>query len=166
MTDYSHVFDPWGRMLGYDTGKECLYGLTNVTNTRAFKYCEQIWGYPGPVLIAANSRVYHFDATKEMMRNFRRCRYFTHIAEAVYEKLRQPGVLNEDGTTRDGCREVVTNTGSCPDGSVSASETKVWAMVAAGMLILLCLAGSLLCYLGMACTWCFTRPKVEPELAK
>lgn len=150
ITDYTHPLDPWGNaILGVDNGRVCLWGSTDLsfTNSSAREYCGRVYGYSGPTLIAAQGGAYFpggADSTAGL--DFRRCRYFTHDAEATLLALQQPGVVNSDGTTDGGCRDVPviptgdTSSEGCPTGSLSTDE-KVFisAVVIAAVVSAICL---------------------------
>ena len=116
ITEYVHL-DPWGQMLGEDVGgTTCFYGKSKLTNTSwgARKYCERVYGYAGPVLIAANGNTYMpWASNTEFGLDFKRCRYFTHDAMAMLRDIGDE--LNDDGTTKDGCVDITPITQADPD---------------------------------------------------
>ena len=52
VTDYEHYLDPWGASLGQDIGTTCKYGKIGLLQSRAYKYCSKIWGYPASFIVA------------------------------------------------------------------------------------------------------------------
>lgn len=142
-TDYANPLDPWGSHLGPDVGRTCFYGTTSVLTTRAYKYCSKVFGYSGPNLIYADTEA--TDAVKstkfkEVQRNFKQCRYYTHLAESVLFFLSKTGALKADGTTDGGC---VANApiptadpqGKCPTGEIPNDEK--WAGIGVAIFIVI-----------------------------
>ena len=133
-------------MLGEDVGgTTCFYGKSKLTNTSwgARKYCERVYGYSGPVLIAANGNTYMpWASNTEFGLDFKRCRYFTHDAMAMAMEIEDE--LNDDGTTKDGCVDITPITQADPDRSArrGGGTGTSWAPpprgAAAGLLLLLC----------------------------
>ena len=105
--------------------------LKSVGEDGAYSYCSKIYGYSGPTLIAANAGVPGTDPILE--ENFKRCRYFTHMAEAIMMGLEQ--TLEDDGGTDGGCHELPIiykedHQGQCPVGRLTEGEEEGIALVA------------------------------------
>ena len=137
IVDYTHPLDPWGNtVLGVDNGGSvCFWGNAGLQAAdSALEYCSRVYGYTGPTLIAAQGGVYlPGGADSDVGLNFRRCRYFTHDAEATLLALQQSGVVDADGTTDGGCRATPliaaadTSSTGCPTGEWSDDEE--WLLI-------------------------------------
>lgn len=87
------------------------------------------WGYSGATLVYANSGTTDSVKTSSQLtlqREFKECRYFTHLMEAMLVRLQATGSLNADGTTDGGCftnaQIPLGDTDTCPTGKWSAEE--------------------------------------------
>jgi hypothetical protein len=167
ITDYAHVFDPWGNMLGEDAGGwQCNYGSTDLLESRAYKYCERIFGLAGPTLIAADGGVLipgGADDTSSL--DFRLCRLFTHIIETVVTDLERPGVILADGNTDIGCVKQFerTNLPTCPVGTPDVDVVALGIGAVVGITLVVC-CGSFCLYQGikrLCCNKNRTYNKVE-----
>jgi len=187
--EYVHPLDPWGNsMLGEDNGGMiCHIGgrsakvaaaypnnksnnTTSTTNdderarmmndtSPAKDYCSQIYGWPGPILIA-NEHISRPVANLELKRNFQRCRYFTHNTVAIFLALSDS--LLEDGSTAaatagtwGGCVDALIiprddPNGVCPTGQMTIREDETFGLlvVVIGVILLML---SRLCYNMMVC---------------
>jgi hypothetical protein len=117
ITDYVHVFDPWGNALGEDVGgRQCTYGSTDLLDSRAYKYCERVFGYSGPTLIVADGGVFiPGGAESTASIDFTKCRLFTHIIETMVVDLEREGVIKLNGDTDIGCLDQFErNHPACP----------------------------------------------------
>ena len=127
MTDYTHPLDPWGNsMLGVDVGgKVCFWGSTGYQDNQetdgAYQFCSKIYGYPGPNLLLDGGPVPGFSVDGRLV-NFKACRFFTHNSVMTVKWLSTPGVLNADGTTDGGCRDVQNIPKDDPDGVCPTGE--------------------------------------------
>lgn len=139
MQEYVHPLDPWGNsMLGVDVsgGQTCFWGkvksspkgdthLTNIETT-ADRYCSHVYGYSGPVLIAAEADMLARDVDHELKHQFRRCRYYTHAMESILINLGDE--LLDDGTTLSGCSadlDLSYDPGQCPVGKITFEEESI-----------------------------------------
>mmetsp|Transcript_59071 Transcript_59071/g.144909 ORF Transcript_59071/g.144909 Transcript_59071/m.144909 type:complete len:573 (+) Transcript_59071:106-1824(+) len=161
VTDYSHVLDPWGHGLGLEVGRQCLYGKTDIQNTKAYKYCSKIWGHPAPNLIYANSapEAIKTSADKQLDIDFAQCRLMTHLVETVVQDIMKPGVLLPNGDTADGCTLVDVAPESdpnkvCPEGNPA---WLFWATVG-GILVIVAIV--VCCLISVVvCVCCRRRAK-------
>lgn len=95
VTDYVHPLDIYGH-LGYDVGRQCTYGTTDIKYSRAAKYCKAAFQSTGPILISG--------IDPDLDRKFRQCRYFTHGRAGMNRDLMDDTLLLENGTTDGGCK--------------------------------------------------------------
>ena len=117
-TDYQHVLDPYGTMLGEDVGRTCTYGVAGIKQSGAYEYCGKCYGFSGATIMAAGGGVvFPGGAPKTLKDDFSRCKLFTHFSGAMVPALTQAGVVLDNGDTADGCsvREAV---GTCPTGEI------------------------------------------------
>ena len=146
-------------MLGEDVGgTTCFYGKSKLTNTSwgARKYCERVYGYSGPVLIAANGNTYMpWASNTEFGLDFKRCRYFTHDAMAMLMEIVDE--LNDDGTTKDGCVDITPITQADPDRKC---PTRWWNWDELGLLLLVVLLPvCFCCCVGLGICLCCRRKR-------
>jgi hypothetical protein len=173
ITDYAHVFDPWANVLGEDVGGwQCNYGSTGLLESRAYKYCERIFGLAGPTLIVADGGVLiPGGADDSSSLDFRRCRLFTHIIETVVTDLERPGVILDNGDTDIGCVNQFerANLPTCPVGTLDEDVVALGIGAVVGITIVVCL-GAFLIYQGIKRLCCNTNGRnynkvVLPEAA-
>lgn len=176
MVEYVNPLDPWGNsMLGMDNGDQvCLWGKHDAqfaevsqddsvmdVNFGAYYYCSKIYGWPGPSIIAAQAGL---TGNEDLRYNFQRCRYFTHMAEAILFGLERN--LNEDGTTDGGCYRLAVISqddpdGVCPYGEISSEEMQI----VEGLLIFVVLCLCTCCVLLKSYNICVvcTRKRYFPD---
>ena len=142
--DYEHYLDPWGASLGQDIGTTCKYGKIGLLQSRAYKYCSAIWGYPAAVLVAETEIGKTLILEGKVQDNFRLCRHFAHGLTSIVRNLMSDDELNEDGTTSGGC----TNYEGWPLGDTRCPVTDdsvfYWILAVAisvpvGFILILCL---------------------------
>ena len=156
IVDYTHPLDPYGNtMLGVDNGSSvCFWGNAGLqVADSALEYCSRVYGYTGPTLLAAQGGVFlPGGADSDVALDFKRCRYFTHDAEATLLALQQPGVVLADGTTDGGCRATPviaaddTSSTGCPTGEWSDDEKWLLIGLVIGLVTLGCCCCAALCY--------------------
>ena len=166
VTDYEHYLDPWGASLGQDIGTTCKYGKIGLLQSRAYKYCSAIWGYPAAVLVAETEIGQTFILEGKVQDDFRLCRHFAHGLTSIVRNLMSNDELYEDGTTSGGC----TNYEGWPLGDTRCPVTddSVYYFIlaaslggVAGFILILCL----ICRCFRCCCFkkrgCCCRPYVE-----
>lgn len=173
MTDYVHPLDPWGHtMLGLDNGgKVCFWGTSALKRAEeegpeatdgAYKYCSRVYGYSAPAIILARVGMSlplgggNVHDAERLNKDFRRCRYFTHMAETTLLTLQADGILDDNGIPDGGCRDLPTvpkddPAGLCPTGFMASDEKEVAVGAAIVVVIALILFVSGLCCCCGAC---------------
>ncbi|CAJ1932764.1 unnamed protein product [Cylindrotheca closterium] len=168
IVEYVHPLDVWGNsMLGEDGTRTCFISskttmemipIANETTATdpAQEYCSQVYGWPGPILLANEHSPILVD--EELKRNFQRCRYFTHNTVAIFSalsySLRENGATAIRNTTATktvgGCADAklipkADPDGICPTGHMTSQEEEAFGLLLAIVLVTTFLSFAL-CY--------------------
>jgi len=168
IVEYVHPLDVWGNsMLGEDGTRICYISSKTTmkmaqenrtvegnTIDSAKEYCSQVYGWPGPILLANEHSPI---ADEELKRNFQRCRYFTHNAVAMFSGLLcsllengATAITNTTTSTVGGCvdAKIIPKDdpdGVCPTGDITIREDEAFGMVLVVVLVTIVLSMRL-CY--------------------
>jgi len=130
---YAHVMDVYARM-DKVSGYVCLYGFLNMTeDSAAFNFCGGMVGFTGPQLIHRGKPRGDYESKKtrarvqQARRDFDACHYYTHSPWYAAILFLNDRVLQHDGTTDGGCKEVKPVprndiTGNCPSASAAEGD--------------------------------------------
>lgn len=168
IVEYVYPLDVWGNsMLGEDGTRTCYISskpalkMTEANGTvegnridSAHEYCSQVYGWPGPILLANEHSPI---ADEELKRDFQRCRYFTHNSVAIFLGLSyslldngETAISNTTTSTVGGCAEAkiiprADPGGVCPTGNLTIREEEAFGLLLAVFLVTIFLS-ICLCY--------------------
>ena len=164
ITEYVHVLDPWGQALGREVGNTCLYGVSDIKESQAYKQCVKIWGYPGENLwFNEGADVLNMqDAERNIF--FSLCRYHTHYLPTMVKDLQLAGVLLDDGATKDGCSQMPIASKDDPNRVCPAEGrglTTCKEGIAVGIIILIVCAALVVTLVCCFAWWCMCLRKLH-----